>query len=67
MGMSLNKPINNTNEANKGEVKKKKICCVCLETKKLRDECIVKLGEEQCKKFIDDHNKCLRSEGFDIK
>ncbi|CRG97270.1 cytochrome c oxidase copper chaperone, putative [Plasmodium gallinaceum] len=66
MGTFLNKPIKNTNEEIKGE-KKKKICCVCLETKKLRDECIVKLGEEQCKKFIDDHNQCLRNEGFDIK
>ncbi|CRG99118.1 cytochrome c oxidase copper chaperone, putative [Plasmodium relictum] len=66
MGAVLNKPIKNTNEEIKSE-KKKKICCVCLETKKLRDECIVNFGETQCQKFIDDHNQCLRNEGFDIK
>ncbi|KEG01243.1 cytochrome c oxidase assembly protein subunit 17 [Plasmodium vinckei vinckei] len=65
MGSSLT-TLNATDESKTG-VNKKKICCVCLDTKKLRDECIVKLGEKKCKKFIDDHNQCLRNEGFDIK
>ncbi|SBS90908.1 cytochrome c oxidase copper chaperone, putative [Plasmodium ovale] len=67
MGASLNKAIRNTIDEVKGGEKKKKICCVCLETKKLRDECIVNFGEEKCKKLIDDHNQCLRNEGFDVK
>ncbi|CAD2086950.1 cytochrome c oxidase copper chaperone, putative [Plasmodium vinckei lentum] len=66
MGSSLTTPLNITDES-KTSAKKKKICCVCLDTKKLRDECIVNLGEQKCKKFIDDHNQCLRNEGFDIK
>ncbi|XVF18839.1 hypothetical protein REPUB_Repub11eG0057300 [Reevesia pubescens] len=34
---------------------KKKICCACPETKKLRDECIVEHGEEACAKWIEAH------------
>ncbi|KAK3198939.1 hypothetical protein Dsin_022354 [Dipteronia sinensis] len=34
---------------------KKKICCACPETKKLRDECIVEHGEESCAKWIEAH------------
>mmetsp|Transcript_14788 Transcript_14788/g.30089 ORF Transcript_14788/g.30089 Transcript_14788/m.30089 type:complete len:80 (-) Transcript_14788:427-666(-) len=45
---------------------KKKMCCVCLDTKKERDECLVANGEEACKAFIEAHKKCLRSEGFDV-
>ncbi|OMO55629.1 Cytochrome c oxidase copper chaperone [Corchorus capsularis] len=45
---------------------KKKICCACPETKKLRDECIVENGEEACSKWIEAHRKCLRAEGFDV-
>ncbi|PFH36337.1 putative copper chaperone COX17-1 [Besnoitia besnoiti] len=45
----------------------KKICCVCKETKAARDECIVLNGEENCKTFIEAHNQCLRSEGFDVQ
>ena len=46
--------------------KGKKICCVCKETKGVRDECIVRNGEERCVMFIEAHNQCLRSEGFDV-
>ncbi|KAH0719762.1 hypothetical protein KY284_004792 [Solanum tuberosum] len=45
---------------------KKKICCACPETKKLRDECIVEHGESTCEKWIEAHRKCLRAEGFKI-
>ncbi|KAG6634422.1 hypothetical protein CIPAW_12G118100 [Carya illinoinensis] len=34
---------------------KKKICCACPDTKKLRDECIVEHGEEACAKWIEAH------------
>lgn len=45
---------------------KKKICCACPETKKLRDECIVENGESACEKWIEAHRKCLRAEGFNV-
>ncbi|KAH1083950.1 hypothetical protein J1N35_023711 [Gossypium stocksii] len=45
---------------------KKKICCACPETKKLRDECIVQHGEEACAKWIEAHRICLRAEGFNV-
>ncbi|XP_020266559.1 cytochrome c oxidase copper chaperone 1-like [Asparagus officinalis] len=41
-------------------------CCVCPETKKLRDECIVQHGENKCGKYIEAHKKCLRAEGFNV-
>jgi len=44
----------------------KKICCACPETKKLRDECVIKFGEEGCKEFIEAHKACLRKEGFNV-
>ncbi|CAN4102888.1 unnamed protein product [Withania somnifera] len=45
---------------------KKKICCACPETKKVRDECIVEHGESACEKWIEAHRKCLRAEGFNV-
>ncbi|XP_047336184.1 cytochrome c oxidase copper chaperone 1-like [Impatiens glandulifera] len=45
---------------------KKKICCACPDTKKLRDECIVQHGEDACSKWIDAHKRCLRAEGFNV-
>ncbi|PKA65484.1 hypothetical protein AXF42_Ash005818 [Apostasia shenzhenica] len=45
---------------------KKKICCACPDTKKLRDECIVEHGESACTKWIEAHKLCLRAEGFNV-
>ncbi|CAL0328885.1 unnamed protein product [Lupinus luteus] len=45
---------------------KKKICCACPDTKKLRDECIVENGEDACTKWIEAHRQCLRAEGFNV-
>ncbi|XP_020090579.1 cytochrome c oxidase copper chaperone 1-like [Ananas comosus] len=45
---------------------KKKICCACPDTKKLRDECIVEHGEAACGKWIEAHKQCLRAEGFKV-
>lgn len=44
----------------------KRICCSCPDTRRVRDECMVLRGEEQCKQAIEAHKKCLRSEGFNI-
>lgn len=48
------------------EAPKKKICCACPETKKLRDDCVVEHGEDACSKWIEAHKQCLRREGFNI-
>ena len=48
------------------EAPKKKICCACPETKKLRDDCVVEHGEDACAKWIDAHKQCLRREGFNV-
>ncbi|KAL6633385.1 hypothetical protein ACP70R_026056 [Stipagrostis hirtigluma subsp. patula] len=45
---------------------KKKICCACPDTKRLRDECIVEHGESACAKWIEAHKRCLRAEGFKV-
>jgi cytochrome c oxidase assembly protein subunit 17 len=45
---------------------KKKICCACPETKRLRDECVTEHGQEACTKWIDAHLQCLRNEGFKV-
>lgn len=45
---------------------KKKICCACPDTKRLRDECIVEHGETACTKWIEAHRQCLRAEGFNV-
>ena len=45
---------------------RKKPCCVCKMTKKLRDACVrnVDDGEVECIDFIEAHKTCLRSRGF---
>uniref|UniRef100_F6H247 Cytochrome c oxidase copper chaperone n=2 Tax=Vitis vinifera TaxID=29760 RepID=F6H247_VITVI len=45
---------------------KKKICCACPDTKKIRDDCIVEHGEAACEKWIEAHRRCLRAEGFKV-
>lgn len=47
-------------------VPKKKICCACPDTKKVRDECIARNGQDQCGDVIELHKACLRAEGFNI-
>lgn len=45
---------------------RKKICCACPDTKRLRDECVVEHGESACAKWIEAHKRCLRAEGFNV-
>ncbi|CAK9798800.1 Cytochrome c oxidase copper chaperone [Anthophora plagiata] len=56
--------------AKSGEVEKSdkplKPCCACPETKKIRDECIITKGEENCRHLIEAHKACMRSLGFNI-
>jgi len=46
--------------------KKLKPCCVCLDTKRVRDECIMEKGQEQCGDLIEAHKACMRALGFKI-
>ena len=39
-------------------------CCVCKETKKLRDQCIFNFTPEKCIDFIDAHKECMASWGY---
>jgi len=45
---------------------KLKPCCACPETKKVRDECVLKNGEENCHNLIEAHKECMRSKGFKV-
>ena len=44
----------------------KKICCSCPDTKKMRDECLMLKGEDNCRDLIEAHKVCLRNEGFRV-
>jgi cytochrome c oxidase assembly protein subunit 17 len=46
--------------------KKLKPCCVCKETKRPRDACIIEKGEENCGELIEAHKACMRGLGFKI-
>ena len=43
-----------------------KPCCACLETKEVRDACIIEKGEEKCTDLIEAHKECMRALGFKI-
>jgi len=50
-----------------GEPQKKlKPCCACPDTKKIRDECTLMHGEEECGDAIEAHKACMRSHGFNV-
>ena len=50
-----------------GETKPKcKACCACPDTKRIRDECVIINGQEQCSKEIEAHLACMRAAGFNI-
>lgn len=53
-------------DSNTNEVKKLKICCACPDTRKIRDECVVTKGQDNCNDVIEQHKKCLRGLGFKI-
>ena len=53
-------------EATEKKAPKCKACCACPETKRVRDECIVLNGEENCQPLIEAHKQCMRDMGFNI-
>ncbi|XP_055912471.1 cytochrome c oxidase copper chaperone [Eupeodes corollae] len=48
------------------EKPKCKACCACPDTKRVRDQCIIERGEENCTKLIEAHKQCMRQAGFNI-
>ncbi|CRK91261.1 CLUMA_CG004941, isoform A [Clunio marinus] len=62
---SINPP-SEVKQAAPEEKKKCKACCACPETKKIRDECIMEKGEENCGDLIEKHKQCMRDLGFKI-
>lgn len=58
--------ISSSSESSPSKVLKP--CCVCKETRKARDECMIKYqdGESMCKDLIIAHLACMRSYGFEI-
>lgn len=60
-------PDKNLPAAVAGEAKPKcKACCACPDTKRVRDECVLLNGEENCSKEIEAHKACMRAAGFNI-
>ena len=43
-----------------------KACCACPDTKRIRDECVILNGQENCSKEIEAHRACMRAAGFNI-
>ena len=43
-----------------------KPCCVCPETKSVRDVCIIEKGQEHCLDLIEAHKACMRKLGFNV-
>lgn len=48
---------------------KPKPCCVCLDEKKARDECLLFNGQEggKCDEFIEKYKVCMKGFGFETK
>ncbi|CAD8043449.1 unnamed protein product [Paramecium primaurelia] len=57
--------MDNSKSKDNQKVEPLRPCCACPETRKLRDECIVSLGEEKCQKEIENHKLCLKKLGFE--
>lgn len=57
---------------NPENTEKPKPCCVCLDEKKKRDECLLftDVNKEdsmvKCKEYIDKYKECMKSYGFEI-
>ncbi|CAH2355482.1 cytochrome c oxidase copper chaperone [[Candida] railenensis] len=48
---------------------KPKPCCVCLDEKKLRDECLLFNGQEggKCNELIGKYKECMKGFGFETR
>jgi cytochrome c oxidase assembly protein subunit 17 len=59
-------PEENTERIKNTSTKKLSPCCVCKETKTLRDECLRFKSDLECLKEIDNHKQCLIDNGFKV-
>lgn len=61
-------PVQNNKTTQDASVDKPKPCCVCLDEKRERDECLMFKGfeDKECLKMIDNYKQCMKSYGFDI-
>ncbi|CAK5061672.1 unnamed protein product [Meloidogyne enterolobii] len=69
MSSSNQNTTQTTTKENCKEENTKKVlrpCCVCKETRMVRDECIILNGEESCGALIEAHKKCLKEYGFEM-
>lgn len=62
---SVSTPVNDKRQTDETKPKCKP-CCACPETKRVRDECVILNGEENCAKEIEAHRACMREAGFNI-
>lgn len=55
--------------APKKEESKPKPCCVCLDEKKARDECLLFNGQEggKCDELIGKYKLCMKGYGFETR
>ena len=68
---STSDPLQSTTDKQSGELTsggkpKCKPCCACPDTRKVRDECVIAKGEENCIDLIKAHQDCMREMGFNI-
>jgi cytochrome c oxidase assembly protein subunit 17 len=69
MGNSTSKTTTSGEICTPESKEKCKPCCACPETRKARDECVMKFGdeaEEKCRYLIKAHQDCMRDMGFNI-
>jgi hypothetical protein len=45
---------------------RKKPCCVCKATKRLRDQCLRNNEEQMCFEFVLAHKVCLKAKGYNV-
>ncbi|CAN3355655.1 cytochrome c oxidase copper chaperone [Diutina catenulata] len=59
--------MSTTTEAVKDQEKKVKPCCVCLDEKKKRDECLLFNGQDggKCDELIGAYKNCMKGYGFE--
>lgn len=67
----MSEPVDQS-KTNTEKIEKPKPCCVCLDEKKKRDECLLfndiskDDGMLKCKEYIDKYRECMKSYGFEI-
>ncbi|CAL9735052.1 cytochrome c oxidase copper chaperone [Monosporozyma servazzii] len=67
----MSEPVDQS-KTNVNKEERPKPCCVCLDEKKKRDECLLfndiskDNGMLKCKEYIDKYKSCMKSFGYDM-